>query len=200
MLLLDRPKRLLFGYWLGAMTTGISVGLAIVYWLHNSHTVSTTKHTVNPALNIVLGVLALIVAVVVGTGRLADKESRHRRHSGEPKKQPRWQRTLSRGTATSTFLIGLVLSFPGASYLASLTEISKQSLGVTATVATVIAVNLVMLVLLEAPLIGYIVAPESTPLAVERFKSWFSANARRAITVVAALIGVALIVRGLINI
>jgi Sap, sulfolipid-1-addressing protein len=200
MLLLDRPKRLLLGYWLGAMTTGVSVGLAIVYWLHDSNVVSTTKHSVNPALNIVLGLIALLVAVVIGTGRFAGEESRHRRHGDEPKKQPRWQRTLSKGSARMTFLVGLLLSFPGASYLASLTEIDKQNLGVTATVATVLAVNLVMLVLLEAPLIGYVIAPESTPIAVERFKSWFSANARRAITVAAVVIGLALIVRGLVNI
>ena len=200
MLLLDRPKRLLLGYWLGAMTTGISVGLAIVYWLHNSNVVSTTKHSVNPALNIVLGLIALLAAVVIGTGRLTREESRHHRHDDEPKKQPRWQRTLSRGSARVTFLVGLLLSFPGASYLASLIQIDKQNLGVTATVATVVAVNLVMLVLLEAPLIGYVIAPESTPIAVERFKTWFGANARRVITVAAALIGVALIVRGLINI
>jgi Sap, sulfolipid-1-addressing protein len=199
MLLLDRPKRLLLGYWLGAMTTGISVGLAIVYWLNDSHTVSTTKHTINPALNIVLGVLAIIVAGVIGSGRFAAEESRHERKRSGPKKPPRWQRTLSKGSARVTFLVGILLSFPGASYLASLTEIHKQGLGATAAVATVIAVNLVMLVLLEVPLIGYALAPEWTPNAIERFRAWLNANGRRALTIAAAVIGVALIVRGVVN-
>ena len=39
MLLLPSPKRLLLGYWLGAMTTGVTVGLAIVHWLSGSGTV-----------------------------------------------------------------------------------------------------------------------------------------------------------------
>ena len=71
MLLLPRPKRLLLGYLLGAYTTSITVGLAIIYWLKGSNVVSTTKHTISPIVDITLGVLALVTAVVVGTGRLA---------------------------------------------------------------------------------------------------------------------------------
>ena len=55
MLLLPRPKRLLLGYLLGAYTTSITVGLAIVYSLNGSGTVSTTKHTVSPLIDITLG-------------------------------------------------------------------------------------------------------------------------------------------------
>jgi hypothetical protein len=200
MLLLPRPKRLLLGYLLGAYTTSITVGLAIIYWLKGSNTVSTTKHSVSPIIDITLGVLALVVAFVVGTGRLAHpSERRKSKRADKPKKTPRWQRTLSKGSARDTFLVGLLLSFPGASYLAALTEIDKQNLAVTQTVLTVVAVTLVMLVLLEVPLISFTLAPEWTPAAVERFKGWLGRNGGRAAVVGATVIGIALIIRGVIS-
>ena len=69
MLLLPNPKRLLLGYLLGAYTTGITVGLAIEYWLHGSGVVNTTKRSDLPVVDITIGLLLILVAVVVGTGR-----------------------------------------------------------------------------------------------------------------------------------
>jgi hypothetical protein len=194
MLLLPSPKRLLVGYWLGAMTTGLTVGLAIVHWLNESGTVNTTKHTVDPVVDLVLGGLALLVAVVVGTGR-----GRGRKEAKGPKKVPRWQQTLARGSARSTFVVGVLLSFPGASYLASLTEMHRQQLGGAELALTVLVVNLIMLVLLELPLIGYVVAPVWTRLKVEQFKGWIARNGRHALAIGAAVIGIALIVRGVVT-
>jgi hypothetical protein len=97
-------------------------------------------------------------------------------------------------------VVGLLLSFPGASYLAALTEIHKQELGTAAIVLTIVAVNAVMLVLLEAPLLSFAVAPEWTPLAVERFKAWIARNGANAIATGLTIVGVALILRALITI
>ncbi len=197
MLLLPRPKRLLLGYLLGAYTTSVTVGLAIEYWLHGSGTISTTKVTVSPVIDITLGLLVLLVAFVIGTGRLADR--RARKQTDKPKKTPRWQRTLSKGSARDTFVVGLLLSFPGASYLAALEQIHKQNLDRAAVVLTVVAVTVIMLMLLELPLIGYALAPEWTPVAVERFKAWLGRNGGRAAVIGATAIGVALIARGTIE-
>jgi len=200
MLLLPRPKRLLLGYLLGAYTTSITVGLAIVYWLHDSHSVSTTKRTISPAIDIALGVLALLIAVVVGTGRLASaSERRKSKQADKPKKTPRWQRTLSKGSARDTFVVGVLLSFPGASYLAALVDIEKQNLGNVQIVLTVVAVTVIMLTLLELPLISYTVAPEWTPTAVDGFKRWLTQHGGRVAVIAATVIGVALVLRGTIT-
>ena len=200
MLLLPNPKRLMFGYLLGAYTTSITVGLAIEYWLHNSGVVSTTKKTISPALDIALGLLALLVAVVIGTGRLARaNQKRKNKHADKPKKTPRWQQTLSKGSARDTFVIGVLLSFPGASYLAALTELDKQNLAAAEVVLTLVAITLIMLILLEIPLISYTVAPVWTPIAIDRFKGWFADNAARVAVIGATVIGVALILRGTIT-
>jgi len=197
MLLLPNPRRLLLGYLLGAYTTGITIGLAIEYWLHGSGVVSTTKRSVSPVIDVAIGLLLILVGIVVATGRSGRRGDQ--KSSDEPKKTPRWQRTLSKGSARSTFVVGVLLSFPGASYLAALTEIDKQNLAALMTVLTVIAVNVIMLALLELPLIGYSLAPDWTSATVERLKAWLGRNGRRALAVGATAIGAALIVRGVIQ-
>ena len=200
MLLLPNPKRLLLGYLLGALTTGITVGLVVVDWLGRSDVVGTTKREVAPGIDIMLGLLFLLVAYVVGTGSWGRRRERRRQATDTPKKVPRWQANLSEGTARTTFVIGLLLSFPGASYLAALSSIYKQDLEGWAIVAAVVFSNLIMLMLLELPLIAYTVAPEWTPTAVERVRAWISRHAQRAVVVCASLIGVTLIARGMITI
>jgi polyferredoxin len=201
MLLLPNPKRLMLGYLAGAATTGVIVGIAIVEWLNNSHAVSTTKHSVAPGIDFAIGFILLLAASIIWSGRAARaNERRKERRAEKPKKTPRWQQALSGGTARTTFVIGLLLSTPGASYLAALTEIHKQQLGTAGIVLTILAVNAVMLVMLEAPLISFALAPDWTPRAIERFKAWVARDGAKAIAIGLALVGLALIVRAVITI
>jgi hypothetical protein len=127
MLLLDRPVRLMLGYLLGAYLTSITLGLVIVFTLSNSSTTNTTKHTISPAVDIALGAIALAIAFVLYTGRHEQlKERRQARKAAKPDTgPPRWQRELSKGSARTTFVVGALLSLPGASYLAGLDQIHK---------------------------------------------------------------------------
>ena len=201
MLLLPNPKRLMLGYLAGAYTTGVIVGVAIVQWLHDSSVVSTTKHSVSPAIDLALGAIALIAAWVIRSGRIARaKESREQKRGDQPKKVPKWQQALSGGSARTTFLIGLALSFPGASYLAALTQIDKQDWATATELLVIVAVNVVMLVLLELPLIAFAVAPERTPIAIESFKAWLARHGARALTIALTVIGAALILRGILEV
>ncbi|MGN6430251.1 MAG: GAP family protein [Gaiellaceae bacterium] len=201
MLLLPNPKRLMLGYLAGALTTGVLVGIAIVEWLSGSSAVSETKHTVAPGIDFAFGLIALIAAYVIQSGRVERaRERRREKHGAKPKKTPRWQQALSGGSPRTTYLVGLLLSFPGASYLASLTEISKLNLSGAEVVFTVLAVNAVMLVLLEVPLLSFALAPEWTPAAIERFKAWMAEHGGKALVLTLTVIGVLLIVRGIITI
>lgn len=185
MLLLPSPRRLMFGYLGGALTTGMIVGVAIVEWLPNSSSVGTTKHTVAPSLDFAFGTIALVAAYAIHSGKPKRKKKEG------PKKTPRWQRALSGGRARTTFVIGLLLSFPGASYLACLSEINRQNYGATGVVLAVLLANAVMLLLLEVPLVCFTLAPEWTPAAIERVKGWLSENGAHvavvALTVLACL-------------
>jgi hypothetical protein len=63
-------------------------------------------------------------------------------------------------------------------------------------VLTVIGFNLIMLILLELPLLGYIIAPDWTPGAVERAKAWVGRNGHKAAVIALTVIGAALVIKG----
>jgi Sap, sulfolipid-1-addressing protein len=201
MLALENPKRLLMGFLLGALVTSITCGLLLVFALPGSSTSSTAKHSVNPALNIALGALILVVVFVVGSGRDQRRRtwSEHRRERAAEKSPPRWRRQLSKGSARDTFVVGVLLSFPGASYIAAMTLLHKQHTGTVVAVIVVLASNVIMLMLLELPLLGYAVRPEWTADAVRRFSSWLTRRGGRVALIVGGGIGVLLVARGIFN-
>jgi Sap, sulfolipid-1-addressing protein len=198
MLLLDHPARLMLGYWVGAMMTSITLGLLIVFALQGSSAVSTTKHTLSPVADIVLGGIALVLALVLGTER--ERGYRERRATRKKDKDPpKWRRALSRGTARTTFVIGALLTLPGASYIAGMTKLAKLDYPAAGTVLVVIGFNLVMLILLELPMLAFRVAPEWTPNAIDRVQGWIGLHGRRFAVCGLSLIGAALVARGLIG-
>ncbi len=201
MLLLDRPVRLMGGYLLGAYMTSITLGLIIVFSLTNSGTSNTTENTISPAVDIGLGAIALAVAFVLSTRRDEGfRERRQERKAAKPDKEPpRWQREMSKGSARATFVVGALLTLPGASYLAGLDQIHKLHYSTAVTVLLVIGFNLVMMWLLEVPLVSFLIAPEKTPRAIERTKAWVSRHARVVAIRGSAAIGVLLVIKGVIG-
>jgi Sap, sulfolipid-1-addressing protein len=201
MLALEKPKRLLSGYLAGAMVTSVTCGLVLVFALPSSSTSSTAKHTVNPALNIGLGVLLLLVIVVVGTGHDQRRRawSERRRSNAQDKEPPRWRRLLSEGSARDTLVVGVLLSFPGASYIAGMDLLHKQHLTTSLTVLSVLAFNVIMLALLEIPLLGYLIKPAGTQAAVAGVSRWLARSGGRALLIVGAGFALILIVRGIVN-
>lgn len=201
MLLLPHPKRLLVGYLLGAAMTSVTLGLVIVFTLQDSGLVSTTQHQLGPGSDLALGAVFLLVAFVLGTGRDRRLVERRRARKAEKKPEgpPRWQQLLGRGSARATFAVGAVLTLPGATYLTALHRIADEHLAVPVTVAVVLAFNLIMLMLLEVPLLGYTLAPEWTPRAVERFREALSRHGRDWAVRGAAIVGILCVVRGTIT-
>jgi hypothetical protein len=198
MLLLPNPSRLMLGYWLGAMMTSITLGCVILFALGGSGAVSTTKKTLSPAADIALGAVALTLAAVLASGRhraLAERRAKRR----EGKAPPKWQQRLSRGTARTTFVIGALLTLPGASYLAGLAALDKLDYPEAVQVAVVVGFNLVMLILLEGPLIAFAIAPHWTPRAIDRAKGWARRHGAKAAAYGLAFVGAALVVKGIVG-
>ena len=208
MLLLPSPKRLMAGYLLGAYTTSITLGLVIVFALPGSSTESTSKHTIGPLEDIAVGLLAVLIAFVLGTGRDQPFQER-RREKKEAKLKAKEEagkpteslplRMLGKGDPKVTFVVGAVLSFPGVSYLDALDHMHKLNPGTVPTILLVVFFCLMQQILLEVPLLGYAFAPESTQDKVTRFKTWMARKGRTAAVIGAAVIGVVLIARGLVT-
>ena len=208
MLLLPSPKRLMLGYLLGAYTTSIVLGLVIVFTLQGSSSESTSKHTISPLEDIVVGLLGVLIAFVLATGRDRPFQDRRRtkkeanlkakEEAGKPT-QSLPLRMLGKGDPKITFAVGLVLSFPGVSYLTALDKINKLNSGTVPTVLLVIGFCLMQQILLEVPLLGYVFAPDRTQDTIARFRAWMARKGRTAAVIGAAVIGLLLIGRGLIT-
>jgi hypothetical protein len=188
----------MLGYLLGALMTSITLGLVIIDKFENSSAVSTTENTLSPAATGALGVIALIIAVVLRRG-LGEAAARRRPARKRDKGPPRWQTALGRGSPRITFVVGAMLTLPGASYLAGLSRIDKLNYSTPETVGLVVAFNLVMMALLEIPLLGFAIAPAWTVATIERTKAWMSRNGRRFAAMALTVIGTLLVIKAVIE-
>lgn len=197
MLFAAEPRRLLGGYLLGAYTSSIGIGLVIVFALEDSDAVSTTQHTLSPAADAVLGALLLLVAAAIRDGRdvpLRERRQARARANG-PGEAPRWQQALDTGSPRAAYAVGILLTLPGASYLVGMTRIGRADASPTATALGVVVFCVIMLSLIEIPLLGYLLRPDTTRRTIERFTAWVGTGARRIVARAAAVIGGLLLLR-----
>ena len=192
MMLLPDPKRLMLGYLLGSYLTSIAVGLLIAFSLHGSGSVESARTTFTPAEDLVFGVIALVVGLVLRS-ELGEERRRRKKESAKES----WpEKMLGRGSAKVAFAVGAVLSFPGASYLVALNRLVHLDPGTGATIFLVVLFCLIQAVFLELPLIGYAFAPERTEERVAAFRDWLAREGRHTAAMVAIVIGILLLIRG----
>jgi len=200
MLFLPSPKRLLIGYLLGGLLVSLTIGFVIVFAVHQSSATSTSQNSISPSMDIALGALLLVVAYVLRGERMERRRERKKKEKEGVEKGPsRVERVLGRGSARITFLVGMVLTLPGAAYLAALHELDDLNYGTVPTILVILGFNIMLLILLEIPLVGYVFAPERTVVAVQNFRAWLSRNGFKAGIYVAAGLGLLLIARGVIE-
>ncbi|HKB51063.1 MAG TPA: GAP family protein [Solirubrobacterales bacterium] len=205
MLFLPSPKRLLLGYLAGALLTSLTIGFLIVFVVHDSSATNTAENAVSPSLDIAFGLVLLLVAYVLGGGhdqRLKERRKAKKSKGGEEeaeKSPSKVEQLLGRGSARVTFALGVVLTLPGVSYLAALRDLQELGYGTGGEILVIVGYNLMLLILLEIPLLGYILAPERTVVEVQRFRAWLARSGRRMAITGAAALGVFLIARGVIG-
>jgi hypothetical protein len=184
------------------MAMSVTLGLVIVYALEGSKVVTTSKNTLSPAANLALAVVVWILASVLATGREGRPEPGRRRlraHRPEQKETPKWQQQLGKGTARTTFVIGALLTLPGATYLLALNNLTKLKYPTALTVVVVIVFNLIQLLLIEIPIVALIVAPTQTPLLIEHAKEWGRLHGRQYAIWALVALGALFAIRGLIE-
>jgi hypothetical protein len=200
MLLLPNPKRLMIGYLLGAYLTSITLGLLIVFELEGTETIGSAKRTLSPLADLVIGALLITAGMVLKDRRMkARSERKKAAKEAKGKKESIPERLLGRGDPRITFFVGVILTFPGASYLAALTKVSKLSIADGWIVLIVIGLCLLQQLLLELPIIAYTLAPEWAKRAIAGFREWLGRNGRRAAANLAIILGSLLIVRGIVE-
>jgi Sap, sulfolipid-1-addressing protein len=200
MLLLPNPKRLMIGYLVGAYLTSITIGLLIVFELHGDSAVTSTKRTLSPIADLVIAALLITAGLVLKGQRMAERsERRKERKAAKGQKQSLPEKLLGRGDPRITFFVGVILSFPGASYLAALTKTSKLDAADAWLVLIVIGICLLQQLFLELPIVAYALRPEWAKEAIAKFREWLARNGRRAAANVAISLGGLLLLRGVIE-
>jgi Sap, sulfolipid-1-addressing protein len=207
MLFLPSPKRLLLGYLAGALLVSLSIGFVIVFVVHDSSATNTARGTVSPSIDIAFGLILLLVAYVLHAGH--DQRLKERRRQGKAAKDgggepvekgpSKVEQLLGRGSARITFALGVVLTLPGISYLAALHDLQQLGYGTVGEILVIIGFNIMLLILLIVPLVGFLVAPERTVVEVQRFRAWLTRSGRKMAIDGAAVLGALLLIRGLIG-
>jgi hypothetical protein len=205
MLFLSSPKRLLLGYLAGGLLVSLAIGFVIVFVVHDGSATETARSTVSPSIDVVLGLVFLLVAYVLEAGhdqRLkARRAEKHAAAGKEPaeKGPSRVEQLLGRGSARVTFALGVVLTLPGFAYLAALHDLQQLGYGAAGKILVIVGFNVMLLLLIEIPLVGYFVAPERTVAEVQRFRAWLGRRGRRMAVVAFVVLGAFLIARGVVG-
>jgi hypothetical protein len=188
---LPHPARLLSAFLAGALLTTVVLGMVIVRALQASRLTTSSRSTASAAVDFTVAVLLLLTAFIL-----------RRRHRTAPtaRSGPSWsERALGRGAALA-FVAGIVLDIvPGFVPFVALNEIAQLHYSFAASLGLVIAFYLVMFVLIEVPLVGYLVSPERTAVLATRFNEWLTHNFLRIAIGAADVTAAFLIVRGAVK-
>ena len=106
-------------------------------------------------------------------------------------------RVLDRGSVVLALVAGMILNLPGPFYLFALADITEADYSTVEAIILVLVFNLIMFMLAEVPLIGYLINPEKTQDRVERFSGWLERNGLRIISLFAVLWGLSSLGKGL---
>ncbi len=96
-------------------------------------------------------------------------------------------------------MVGILLSFPGVSYLAALDRLIHLHYSAFVTVLIVIGFNLVQNILLEIPMLAFKIWPKETPAAIDSAKAWGARHGREYGAWGLGILGVALAIISVIG-
>jgi hypothetical protein len=198
------PRALLLAFYAGGVLISVSTGIAVlVIFVNGDAVLGSTRSTPHPTTSIVAGVVALLGAWLMASARGSAMLTRWRgSHVRHRKRNPRdgrsWaERTLGRASWKVAFFVGAIINLPGPFYLLALGDIARGNYSVVEEVALILLFNAIMFLLLEVPLVGYLVRPDATAGRVAAMSRWLNANGLRIMGWLVGLAGASLLVQGI---
>ena len=207
----ERPAALLLAFYIGGLGVSVSAGLVLLNAAGSDPNFGSSSSTTDPVFEIGAAVAAFALAWLTGSkrGRATIDDWRGKRKSRKEAKQikkhgelqeakdPWTVRVLDRGSVLLALIAGMVLNLPGPFYLFALADIAEADYSTVEAILLVVLFNLIMFVLAELPLIGYLINPEQTQDRVERFSGWLENHGLQIIAIFAALWGLSSLSKGL---
>lgn len=202
-LMLNRPRPILqlLAFLCGGLAMGMTVGLVVLFVFRPGRLGSV--HFTLPRIQIVIGLLALLVAAVLATkvsmGRLLGPPGPVEPVGDDTKfwRLPTQARRLLNGRSLWTAgAAGLGIALPSVDYLAVLAVIVASGATAVTQVAALLIFSVVAFALVEIPLACYVVAPGRTRASMAALHDWISTRRRRDVAGLLAGVGCVLLVVG----
>ncbi|MEI6662778.1 MAG: GAP family protein [Actinomycetes bacterium] len=201
----SKPAKLMMAFWLGGFTTSFVLGIVIINTFGEAAaSLGSEGKKLSPTVTLLAGVLALLLAWLLGTNRGHElieswrvRRPRRKNHKEQPDREPWAERVLDRSSIGVAALAGAILNLPGPFYLLALGHMAADHYSQAGEIAAILLFNLIMLILVEAPIIGYLFDPARTDKMVSALSAWLNRNGMRIIALLAAVWGISLIGKSL---
>jgi len=203
-----KPKRLLWACYLGCLLVSVAGGILIfVIFRSRGSIAGTGPRRVGPEVYLVIGGIALVLAIVFATqrgrelmGRDLPVLRRRKHHAPDESRvgrmRSRAELALKEGSLVVAGVVGAVLAVPGPFDVIALGHLARGGYPATVAGATIVAFALIKFLLIEIPILGYAIDPDGTAATVSQFSHWMQANKFALIAVIVGVIGIVLIGRG----
>lgn len=190
-LMLNRPRPVLqlSAFLCGGFAMGMTVGLAVVFGLQRR--LLDSSHLTLPKLQILIGAMALLVAVVLGAqvwwrGKVGKRREADRLDLREQHGLGKFSRRLLHGRSLRVAgAAGLGIALPSVDYLAALAAIVASGTAAITRLGALVMFHVVAFALVEIPLLAYLMAPRQTRAGMVALQIWI--RSRRRVEVAGAL-------------
>jgi Sap, sulfolipid-1-addressing protein len=187
------PVRLLLAYVAGGFAMTLIVGGVILFVLAEA---GVDQSSVVPAeIEIAVGMLALLVAALVGSGRAASLRARSR--LGRERMPRRVQAALESESPWIASVTGVMFGLPNFYLLAAIAAMIEAGADASTQVNALVVFSFVAFLQAEIPLASFVAAPNPTRECVNRLYAWLTAHYRPVVTTLATGAGLYLVIRGI---
>jgi hypothetical protein len=197
----SRPVTILGWFLVGGLLTTISIDSALVFSLHGNSFVEGPKPSADGWVDIIVGLLALLAALVLqlGTRGMGPKRFRPKAEPDKPSRTEEWIEGLVERGGPLSFVAGIAATIlPAPFAIIAMKNIAELDITDAQAFGLIVLFNLLMFILVEVPLVGFVVAPSWARRTATEFNSWLEQNARRLAVYVLVVVGVIELVRGLV--
>lgn len=190
-LMLNRPRPALqlLAFLCGGFAMGLTVGLVVLFVFRRA--LLGSRHFTLPNVQILIGVLALLAAVIVAASGRWDFRPRGLARPA--------QQLLNGPSLVVAGVAGLGIALPSVDYLAALAVILASRAGTLTQVGLLVMFNVVAFAFVEIPLLAYLLAPKATVTWVAALHDWIRARRRAEVAIVLAAVGSVALTVGLVG-
>jgi hypothetical protein len=218
-LLISRPRPVLtlLAFWLGGMTTGVTVALFMLWLVRDvasavsQHVAAMANSAIVAPLQIAGGVVALLIGAKIAVSLSARRRAPVLVSAGDapaPMLAPNAPNAFSRvsgrvrdalegGNLWVSFVVGLGSATPPIETLIVFTAILASGAAVGVQFSAAMVFTVVTLAVIEIPLLTYLVTPAKTQAVMLQLQGWIRARRTLVAAIFLIVTGVALVATGI---